>query len=489
MNRSILIILCDFLLVTLVAFSTFEPEQAPPTELAPAPEAPITQAREDLVGTLRLVLENEQQSRDQLAANLQTTERALAERERTLAEREQTLRQLERDLRRTEAQAAAIEQERTTIAQQSLAAQSSLTEAQRKLAAAQAESLLSREVVASLEADLKKREQEAQALQQQLATAERSVQAALAEKQQLQAQLQVSETEKRLSLEQMAELRNTVTTEREEKARIQAYTTVLATNFATLAQKSGEIAQRSVELTREIRDQRVRTANEVYSQFLTNRVTAQFAAAKAGLFGREVTRDKTSQGVLFGKGPQTYLLLHVDDTPLTLWNPGTDWTRLIAILARGSSTFHAARLLFLAEDPRVVVIPVDASKATEWKVNVYATAADPARFQEAVIVGASEEYYGECQFRIEPATPRYVKLDRSFIRGLFGKFNPSRGDLVFSKSGELLGIMANREYCVVLNRLTPSRTIELGGDVRGQHTGQILSQLYDRLNQLPVNLQ
>ncbi len=116
-------------------------------------------------------------------------------------------------------------------------------------------------------------------------------------------------------------------------------------------------------------------------------------------------------------------------------------------------------------------------------------AADPFKFQEAVIVGANEGYYGECKFQLEPTMPQYVRLDRSFVRGLFGKFNPSRGDLVLTKTGELLGIMANSEYCVLLNRVTPSRTIQFGNDISSQHTGQILSQLYDRVFQMPPRLQ
>jgi hypothetical protein len=34
-------------------------------------------------------------------------------------------------------------------------------------------------------------------------------------------------------------------------------------------------------------------------------------------------------------------------------------------------------------------------------------------------------------------------MDRNSLKLLFGKFNPSTGDLVFSESGDLLGVMAN----------------------------------------------
>jgi hypothetical protein len=218
-------------------------------------------------------------------------------------------------------------------------------------------------------------------------------------------------------------------------------------------------------------------------------VKVDFTAVRSGLFGRPVSRTKMSQGVLFTEGKQAYVLLHAEDTPLTIGNPGTDWNRLQAILTRGSVAFSGVQLSFLAEDPRVVVIPVGPAQAARMGMKIYPATAEPFKFPEAVIVGAKEGYYGECKFQIEPALPQYVKLDRSFIRGLFGKFNPSRGDLVLTKTGELLGIMANNEYCALLNRVTPSRTLQLGENIADQHTGQILSQLYDRIFQMPLKLQ
>ena len=159
-----------------------------------------------------------------------------------------------------------------------------------------------------------------------------------------------------------------------------------------------------------------------------------------------------------------------------------------ATSTRGAVAFSAGQLSFLAEDPRIVVLPVSQPQVARLGVRVYPAATDPLKFQDAVVVGANEGYYGECKFQVEPALPQYVKLDRSFVRGLFGKFNPSRGDLVLTKAGELLGIMANSEYCVVMNRVTPSRTIQLGNDTSDQQTGQILSQLSDRVFQMPQRL-
>jgi hypothetical protein len=475
MNRSILIVIVDLLLVTLVAFSTFEERSLDePRETTVSTSRPVDRTQ-DLVGTLKLALEDERQSREKLSSDLQAQEAALAEREKRI-------REFQDNLRRTEEQARQLEQQRAALSQQVSASQTTMKELQARLTDAGTQNAVSQERLAQLQAELKRREQEAQALQSKLADTEKAAQAAQAEKQQLAAQLQVSETEKRLTREQIAELRGQVVVEKQEKAKLQETASVLATNVNTLAQKS-------TELTQEIRDNRALAPNTIFNAFLTNRITTRFDAARAGVFGRDVTKDKTAQNVLFTDGQQTYALFHVEDTPLTIWNPGQDWARITAVMQRGNVAFSGVRLSFLAQDPRVVVIPIGEPQAKQYGVKIYKTPSDPFRFQDAVIVGATEGYYGECKFQIDLSTPNYVKLDRSFLKGLFGKFNPSRGDLIFTRNGDLLGIMVNGEYGAVLNKVTPTRTLQLGGDVTAQNTGQVLSQLYDRIFQMPQRLQ
>ena len=93
---------------------------------------------------------------------------------------------------------------------------------------------------------------------------------------------------------------------------------------------------------------------------------------------------------------------------------------------------------------------------------MYRTSSDPYKFQDAVVVGAQEGYYGECQFQMDLGTPSYLKMDHNSLKGLFGKFNPSRGDLVFSRTGELLGVMANSTYCVMIKNFNPTATLQFG---------------------------
>jgi len=140
-------------------------------------------------------------------------------------------------------------------------------------------------------------------------------------------------------------------------------------------------------------------------------------------------------------------------------------------------------------DPRVALIPVSKEEAKKLGCRVYRISPDPFKFQDAVLVGAQEGYYGECKFEIDLTTPNYVKLDNNFLKGLFGKFNPSRGDLVFSRTGELLGVMANSTYCLMLRSFDATATVRFGDDIRAQRTGQTLAALYLQVSALPFRLQ
>jgi hypothetical protein len=146
-------------------------------------------------------------------------------------------------------------------------------------------------------------------------------------------------------------------------------------------------------------------------------------------------------------------------------------------------------LAFSSIDPRIILAPLTPAQAQQLGAHVYTITTHPFRFQEAVLFGAREGYYGECKFQLDPAHPQYVKMERSMFRGLFGKFSPSTGDLVFSKSGELLGLMVNSQYCAVIDNFPPSRNIRLGQDIASQQTGELLTQLRARIDSLPFKLQ
>lgn len=471
MNRSILIVICDFLLVSLIAFSKFDDTTRLPAAEAEALAA-ADAARFDMVSTLQLALGEEQRSRETLETELARRQASIEGQQKQLEDRQAAIQQFEQNLRNLETQTRRLDQERAGLQQQLVAAQTNI-QTTRSQAVVSAEQLL------AAQADLRKREREAADLKKSLADLDASHKAALTEKQQLNSRLLLAESERRSAAQQLTNMQAEVQAVRQEKAQMQATTTKLAEGVSALAEKSGQ-------LTQEIRENRPLAANAVFSEYSQNRVKVELTSVKAGVFK---TKKSDAETILVGAGGQTFAICHLADTPLTFWPPDTDWHALSGFISRDTFSFKLSQISFLTQDPRVAVLPIEAAQAQNLRTKIYKLASDPLKFSDAVLIGVRETYYGECKFQIDPATRGYFKMDRSFIRGLFGKFNPSKGDLVMSKSGELLGIMVNNEYCAVLDKITPSVTIVCGDNLREQQATVLLGQLAARSMNLPLKLQ
>jgi hypothetical protein len=449
MNRSILIVICDFLLLSLLTFSTDlskmagENEGAQPGVKVDVAPKPSDTGGKDLAAVMKLALTEEQKNREQLQAELAKAREA-------------------------------AQKQQATLQQQFAAAQANIQILGQKLQSSSAEALMSKEKLAALEAEVKKESDLAAALQQQLAQLAKNNQISQDEKQKLAGQLQLAQVERRAATEKAALMQQQVQAERAEKAQ-------LAEGFKALATNSGA-------LTQEIRENRALAPNTIFSEFVTNRVQARLLASRSGIFGMDASKSQTAETVLVTDGTNIFALCHVQDTPLILWDPGTDWAGLSGTLAHNQAQVPIHSLSFDMHDPRVVFMPLTKAEADQLGCKVYPIASDPYKFQDAVVIGAQGDYYGQSSFQIELNTPQYVKLDRNLLKGLFGKFNPSRGDLVFSRTGELLGIMANSTYCLMLHDFTATATFQFGPDVRAQHTGDTLSRLYTYIFNLPIRL-
>ena len=450
MNRSILIVICDFLLLSLLTFSTDlskmagEDEGKQPTAKVDLVPKTSDSGGKDLAAVMKLALTEEQKNREQLQAELARARAAVRQQQEQFDQQSQQL-----------------QQKQSNLEQQYATAQANLQKLNQKLQDSSSETSMTREQLAVKEAEVQKQKDMTAALQQQLA--------------QLNTQLHSAEVNQRIATGQIALMQQQVQTERAEKAQ-------LAEGFKTLATNS-------VALTQEIREHRALTPNTILSDFVANRVQSSFLASRTGLFGVDASKNKTSEIVLVTDGTNIFALGHVQDTPLTLWDPGTDWDGLTGTLGHNAAQVPIRSLSFSLHDPRVVFMPVTQAEADQLGCKVYPIASDPYKFQDAVVIGSQGNYYGQSSFQIDLDTPQYVKLDRSLLKGLFGKFNPARGDLIFSRNGELLGIMANSTYCLVMHNFATEETIQFGKDVRKQNTGETLARLFGYVFQLPPRLQ
>ena len=461
MNRSILIVICDFLLVSLLVFSTPDltklngnSQEASLTPTTPAAtNAPS--GGKDLAAVMRTALTEEQQKREQLLSELEKTRQTAAQKQ------------------------AELQQQETSLQQQYSAAQKNIAGLNQQLQTRATEANASQQQLTNLQEDIKQQNDQAALLKQQLADLQRN---AAADKERLTNQLQLADLERRHAAEQAAQMQQQVQYERAEKARIEQQAAKLAEGVSTLATNSGQLAQ-------EIRENRPLASNTIFNDFVTNAVEEKFTATRPGFFGGEASRQRTAKTVLITDGTNTFAACHVQDTPLTFWIPPIEWDGLTGTLVRGSGQIALQSLSFSGVDPRVILMSVNKSDAVRLGAKIYRTSADPYKFQDAVVVGAQGDYYGECKFQIDVRTPDYVKLDRHFLKGLLGNFNPSRGDLVFSRTGELLGIMANNSYCMVSRRYDSGATFQLGQSMRTQYLADALGRFYVAVTKMPAELQ
>lgn len=462
MNKTLLLVICDFLLLNILALTRWEnaepvrPQQTPATSSGADPAT----KDQDIVDVMKMSLEDERAQREQLAKQLQSTEESLQSREQSLSKLETERTQLASNLSETQRNAEALAQ---------------------KVDAASKDAAISKEKLAQMQRELEQRQADAERQKQQVAQLESQQAEARQRIESLNVAVKVAEHEKVLLRETADTLKTQVEQERQERIKVQATTSQLAQGVGTLAEKS-------TELTKEIRENRPINANTLFNDFLANRVQTTFNVSRPALFG-EAKRQKDARTILVSDGKQTYALLHIDDTPFNYREPGSDWQKLSISFAKGGNRASVPEMHFLSIDPRLIALPVDDAQVAAIGAKVYQTALDPVKFPDALLISNGGAGYGEVAFKLDAAQPGFVRMDNRLMKRLFGDFSPSRGDLVLSKTGELLGVMVNSDYCAVINNFLPSKTIQTGDDITPQKTGAVLDQMAARVRLLPFRMQ
>ena len=108
MNKTLLLIICDFLLLSLLALARFDTPEEDQPEMDVLPEDPI-QAQEDIIEVLKLSLELEEESNVNMAASLQETQQELDSTSDNLEQTQESLSQREQELATTEAEREELE--------------------------------------------------------------------------------------------------------------------------------------------------------------------------------------------------------------------------------------------------------------------------------------------------------------------------------------------------------------------------------------------
>jgi len=464
MNKTLLLIIIDFLFLNLIALTRWEKAEPAQPRRAPVPEvAGNTPPRDqDLVDVMRLSLADEQRSREAANQQLQATQAELRAREQNVNQMQSAKIELESALATT---------------------QQSVNQLNQRVAAATQDAAITKEQLARMQRELEQKQAESTRQQQQIAALGREQSEAQQRIEGLNVAVKVAQQERALLQDNLTDAKQQVAMERQERQKALAQTGQLAEGVGRLAEQSGQIAQ-------EIRDNRPINANVLFNDFLTNRVTTTLTASRKWFLGT-TNRTREIKSVLVTDGKAVYALMHAGDTPFPViaGEAPIDWEKISGRFGRPPVSAPVAEFQFLSLDPRIIVIPVPGELAARLGVKVYPTALQPFKFPEAVLVSHGGAGYGKVAFQLDAQTPQYVRMDNRFIKHLAGDFTPSAGDLVFSQTGELLGIMVNNDYCAVIDNFLPTQTVKTGDDTRDEHTGAIQAALAARLQGLPLRLQ
>jgi hypothetical protein len=226
--------------------------------------------------------------------------------------------------------------------------------------------------------------------------------------------------------------------------------------------------------------------------YFQNRLELQLQAFRS-LSKKTMTSPTVLIEITDSGKPYVYAITHTKDTPYRVSRNALAFREsygALAAAAGGSKPQALHHVRFLKADPRLIIIPLGPANSKQVKalgVKPYKLAAKPYKFPKAFIMSKNGLNYGTIEFKIDPKYKGYVKVDRKFFN-FAGKFNPAKGDLVFSQTNELLGIMANNKYCLVLQSATPAGAIMFGKNDSSK-VAQVLGNMQKLIAAKPFALQ
>jgi hypothetical protein len=458
MSRTLLLIICDFLLLSLLALARFDDIIQPDIPTAAELSEAQPGYQDDLIAMLEMSLASELQTRESLAESLDRTQVELEDRSRTLELTASELEERERQARELAEQKALIEQRERQIAEEK-----KRVEQER-----------------ALQQQLEERQQRLASVQQTLDQAEAERQRVEQERQLLDTRLQVTETEKRMLETNLVTARQEIEVTREERRAAQEQASRLAEGVTVLAEST-------TQLRDEVRQSTPQSINAIFDAFQRNAVSVTVNEVSSGLFG-ESRNSAEVQTVLIRWQNRLYAVFFAPGTPLDPANRLRSAKELEVAVQADRFRVRPMEAFYLRADPRLVAVQVPDGLIEKSGIEVYAIASDPFRFGEAVLVRTRNNFYGEVPFTIDAENKQYLRMDTSLFKSLFGDFTPSRGDLVFSKNGELIGVMINNRYAALVRGLEPALALGLREGFNPAVAESAQTSQRQRLERLPASL-
>jgi hypothetical protein len=521
MNKTLMLVICDFLLLSMLALARFDPPEEAPTATLDA-TASAASAEAELIALLEESLQAEQGSRENLSSDLRETRENLQEQARLLAEREArlenttaALESTREDLEATSAKAetlaesqarieaakAELEAEQARLAERFESTRSELEKASREriqlsdtLGQLKEARSVSEERLRQAEDALKQREIELARREAELLAAQDERERLAAERESLDRELRVSQAERELLASNLNQEQAEKEILRKEKEaafaradQLTANVSQLGQGFTQLGENVTTLAASSAAMRDEMEAARPQTTSEIFTRFQNNRATIRFESTEAGLFS-ETRRNYESKSILItAPDGTTYLVTHSNNTPFALGRSSSPETARLTVSV-GNGDLRINQIGFLAADPRLVFIPLPPAFVEATGLETFQLAQQPERWEEAVLVKSDESNFGSTGFRRLTSSARFLKMNRPALGELFADFAAARGDLAFTKNSRFIGLLTDTTHAVVIDDFVAAAVIEIGPGFNPESAQATLSRMRDRVRTLPAEV-
>lgn len=512
MNRSLLIAICDFLILSLISMGSLSGVTSSSSSGSPtSDQVPLQQ---DILDSLKMVLDQEQSDRKELKQDLEKEriakkeevkkreelsadlsklnlkkeelERILKEREERIKDREKQLKEEQERLAKLNSNVGNLNKDLEKANQELLAKNEALKKREQVLALTQKE-LESLEKQAKLR-DKSAEDKNAQLTQIKQQLAKRAAEAekyrtefASAQKKQIELSQKLVEREKHVAgLQRIVAVRQKeVENYRKEiaqKEKIQAETkkeleTVkvekkrLEKETKILAGKVTKIAQDNINVRKEEQAAKPLSDNELFQRYLDNEVKIRFkGGGRITLFYKKY--DVPYKGVVVTDGDKRGVLMDWRTSPLN-WtvfpNSLKEW-RISLSAGTKNTSFPLRTMRILKQDPRIVFIEVP--NDVKLPVKEIGLHNEGRTFDTGLLVRAQKGKYGSFKWKISTKHAGYIDVPTSLSTRLFGSLAPKPGDVILTPKARCLAIMVTSSMALRLKKLEFAESFEALGTTK-----------------------
>ena len=512
MNRSLLLVVCDFLLLSILALARFDvPADA---TIAKDGQKIVSNAvierisdgenYDDVVAELEAtnetLLENlssdkddllEQKLRleDQIAQRqkeLEDKENQIASRDAVIADNQEEIKKSQAEAQELERKREEIEKKREALLQTNAASKKELELLSKNLADAKKKS----DQLAELKA---KTEKEAETFRVELAKSIEKVKAE--EKATAEAQAQLKDEKRRGDAlvastakfdekidsinaglkgvgedlkvvgqglagvgDKITNVTNDVNSVKQDVSRVGQEIEGVGSKVENIKKEVEVSVAQQKENFKKLTDVQTKSLNEIFTRYDENKIKLKLTFTHKGGFMGATKKDTFEMDtIIMVDGSFAYSLVHARSSPFRLEPSVRKLTEVSGQISspKLKNAIEVKEVAFM-DDPRILIVPLyinpkELEKTSE--IEVFNAPQNPYLFSEAVVVNAKSGRFGQTDFIRDERDSRYIKVSHTNFAFITGKFDPGKGDLVFSQKGELLGIMVNNDYAFHVKNL------------------------------------